>query len=344
MDRVLAYHAMNPESHLENRGLRFTRVGFGVWLRDAIGSALSPGQYTNIQVNAAGLYVTASPAVSTTPGAVYQMLAEDGIVPIGSSDFLAADPTRVVLQGLLASATGNIGPVTAPSAGNSVYYLLEAQVTTTDTQPELLTFVSDTGARSSATLNTARQDLTSWQLKSGTPAPSPVAPSVDAGWVPVALILVPSGTLALNSGMITMLPAFAGFQSASSSLPARRTATVTALGVAAGGLAYVTVPMSKTYTIISMTTSIAATVVVYKNAAKRTADVSRPFSTPPAPGSGVIFQGTTTVSALSIDASPEPTGSNTESTPSVNIPLGVTNDSVTTSDVTVSFVYLPMEL
>lgn len=344
MDRTIAYHAMNPESHLDNKAGRFARIGFGVWLRDAIGAALGNGLFTNIAVTPSGLYVVAAPAGSNKPAAVYQLQAEDGLIPTGTSDQLPADPTQVILQGLQTAASGNIGPVSVPSPGNSVYYLLEAQVTTSDTQPELLTFVSSSGARSTATLPTARQDGITYQLKAGTPAPSPTAPTVDAGWVAVALILVPSGISTLTTGMITVLPAFAGFQPATEALPGRQTASVTLHGVPAGTTAYATINLAKTYTLIGLSTSIQSTVIVYKNAAARTADSGRPPTTPPAPGSGVIFQVTTTPGNLVVDASPEPVGSNTEATPSVAIPISASNNIGTTSDIVVDITFLPMEL
>lgn len=346
MDRIIAYPGQNPSSVLINQNERMKRLGLGTWLRDALGPVASAGAFTNLTcVPGTGLNVVVQPAVSNTLGAVYQTTAEDSLqVPQGYSPNIAADTTPVVLQGLQTGASAPVGPMTAPgTVGQSVYYLLEAQISTVDTTPESVLFVSSSGTRTFQTVNTERQDIAVYQLKAGAPGTAPTVPSVDSGWVAVATILIPHGATQVTTPMIAMLPAFAGFNTGAGILQSRATVAVTTVALTSGSVSNLSVSMAKTYTLLNITTDNPARVEVYKNTNERAADSGRPIGTPANPGVGLIAEVVTTSGALSIDLSPQPIGSDTDSPVTSLIPIAVTNTGTGTTAIHVAFTFLPME-
>jgi len=213
--RVIWYPNQNPTAEGLNSISRFTRLALGTWMRDAAGSNLSAGGfYTDLTVAPnGGMFVAVSPTTANTLGAIYQLAVDDpNPLPQGSyTPQLSSDTTKVMVQALQSGPTGSVGPITAPSSGLSQYYLVEAQVLTTDTVPIPFTFLDTHGNPSSLTLNSVRQDQIVYQLKAGTAASSPSQPTVDTGWIAIAYVLVPSGTSTITSGMISAVPAFQGF-------------------------------------------------------------------------------------------------------------------------------------
>ncbi len=101
--------------------------------------------------------------------------------------------------------------------------------------------------------------------------------------------------------------------------------------------------MAKTYSLISVSTSLQARVEVYKNAAERAADAGRGIGVAPTPGSGLVFEAVTTPGNLFVDASPQIIASNTESIPTNQIAVAITNTGSGSAIISTTFVFLPLE-
>lgn len=220
-DRVIVYPYQNPSSTQESLVQRYPRVAIGNLLRDMLGSSNAGGVYTNMTINpVTGLYVDVAPTNSNNDGTLYQMGQSDANpVPVNITPQLAADPTVIMLQGLLSTASSQIGPIAVPSTpGQSQYTLIEAQLQTVDTNPQQETFVNSAGGKFPQTVNTQRTDQIVFQAKAGTAGTSPTVPSVDSGWVSIGTILVPQGTSTITTGMITASTAFTGFTNLNSTV------------------------------------------------------------------------------------------------------------------------------
>ena len=218
--RVIANPQQNPTSTEANQAPRYTRLAMGTWLMNALNLTSSgAGVYSNCSTApGTGLFVTVSPTLSSSLCALYQVAQDDANpIPVSVTPQLAADPTLIALQALQGGTSAPIGPLTAPGS-NSVYWLIEAQINTTDTNAQNLLFVSGSGSRFFQTVNTQRTDAFSYAIKSGTPSATPVEPTVDSGFVPIAYVLVPSGTSQVTSGMITPGAVFNGFQQVNSAI------------------------------------------------------------------------------------------------------------------------------
>ena len=81
---------------------------------------------------------------------------------------------------------------------------------------------------------------------------------------------------------------------------------------------------------------------LYSSAAARAADLSRPISTAPKPGTGLILEVVLTA-AGSLDLDPHAHGANMEAEPSANLPGAITNTGPSAA-LAVSFVYLTREV
>ena len=186
---------------------RFTRLALGSWMLHALNlTSNGSGAVSNCTTApGTGLYVTVAPTLSGSLCGLYQVTADDANpMPVGYTPNLAADPTLIVVQALQGGSTAALGPFTAPGVGLSVYWLLEAQISTTDTVASSRSFLNAlTGAVSHPTVATQRQDAIAYQLKQGTPGSSPSKPAVDSGWVPVAFVLVPNGKTQILTGDIS---------------------------------------------------------------------------------------------------------------------------------------------
>ena len=213
LDRTQHLTGLNPPSTWLNMQQRDERVGLGTFLWNALaGSSTSyAGQYAGCQaVPVTGLYVAVSPSGAVENCAVYQLLAEEvtgyGGYPSGVGTFLPTDTNQVILQGLVpaGSSTANIGPMgVGSSAGQSIANLIECKVVTSDTTSQLVNIVSSGGAVSSVSANRDRVDRLSCQDKQSSSAVSPTTPTVDTGYVAIAVVLVPNGTATVTMGMIT---------------------------------------------------------------------------------------------------------------------------------------------
>jgi hypothetical protein len=206
----VAHPNQNPGSTTANYGVRFGRLTLGSALRDFLSlSVLQQGVYANQTIApGTGMYVTLAPTEATSQGSLYQLL-EDSPNPV-PADFTPNIPADTTLIGVLASLSSGqvpaLGPIAAPGAGESVYYLVEEETNpAVYSNPQTINFVNpQTGIPYGQTYNTQLQDQIVPQLKAGTPASSnPQVPSVDTGFTPIGVILVPSGVTQITSGMIS---------------------------------------------------------------------------------------------------------------------------------------------
>lgn len=221
---ILIYPQQNPTVQQTNaQNVRLERLSVGGFIYDAIGASgtlsNATGAYANLTcAPGTGLYVTVAPSVSNSQGRVYQTVANDPLpLPSGvgssisSATPLPADPTKVMVPGLVTATSAPIGPLTAPGGGLKTYYLIEAAQTRVDGTPLVQTFITASGSRYTQTVNTLRTDTVGWTLKAGTPAASPTPVPADAGKVPVCDVLIPNGKTQVLNGDITMRAPFAGF-------------------------------------------------------------------------------------------------------------------------------------
>lgn len=213
LDRTQHLTGLNPPSTWLNMEQRDVRIGFGTLLWNVLANSNSSyaGQYAACSVApVTGLYVAVTPTQTLEDCAVYQLLAEEttgyGGYPSGVGTFLPADTTQVVLQGLLpaGTSTANIGPMgVGASSGQSISNLIECKVVTSDITSQTVNIVSSGGSVSTTSANRDRVDRITCQFKSSTSAVSPTTPTVDAGYVAIATVVVPFGTVTVTSGMVT---------------------------------------------------------------------------------------------------------------------------------------------
>lgn len=221
---IVVYPQQNPTVQETNaQNVRNERLSVGGFIYDAFGAAGSisntTGAYGNLTcAPGTGLFVTVAPTLSNSQGRVYQTVANDPLplpsglgASISSATPLPADPTKVMVPGLVTATSAPIGPLTAPGGGLKTYYLVEATQTRTDTTPVTLTFISSVGSRYPQTVNTQRIDQVGWTLKAGSPAASPTPVPVDSGQVPICDVLIPNGKTQVLTGDIAMRAPFSGF-------------------------------------------------------------------------------------------------------------------------------------
>ena len=99
----------------------------------------------------------------------------------------------------------------------------------------------------------------------------------------------------------------------------------------------------KGYALLNIQTSAAAWVTVYNSTAARTADASRPITSDPTPGSGVIAEVITTAAGVQW-FSPALIGYSAEASPSSNIPIKIYNNSGGTTAITVTATIIQLEI
>jgi len=99
----------------------------------------------------------------------------------------------------------------------------------------------------------------------------------------------------------------------------------------------------KSYMLLKVTTDYPAWVVIYSDAASRTADASRISGTDPLPGSGVIAEIITTTENLTQLITPGVLGFNDSDPVSSTVYLKVTNNDSVTRDVEVTLTLLKLE-
>lgn len=122
----------------------------------------------------------------------------------------------------------------------------------------------------------------------------------------------------------------------------RSTVSVTSDTLSAGASGTYSITGFKSYLLFKIQTSGAAWVTLYTDAASRTADSSRPQTSDPLPGSGVIAEVITT-GAETIIISPGTVGFNNEGVPTTSIPIKVVNKGVSSAAITVTLTVLKLE-
>lgn len=162
--------------------------------------------------------------LTATPGTGLEVIIADGALyqlnqldPTAWST-LPADTNEWMLQGLLRTAATLSGFTAPTTSGDSIDYLIEAQIQVTDTAAVNLPFTN--GATPPVTVyeskSPSRQNVVALQVVAGTAAAtgSQVAPSPTSGWVPLWLVTVAYGETQIVSGNIALAanaPQFSGF-------------------------------------------------------------------------------------------------------------------------------------
>ena len=118
---------------------------------------------------------------------------------------------------------------------------------------------------------------------------------------------------------------------ASGSLSSRSTTSATTSSISQAASASLTIPTAgKSFSLLSMTISAPAYVILYVDTTTRSADSSRSEGTDPAPGSGVITEVSTTASgSTTFLMTPAVLGWNNDGTPAAQIYAKVVNKRAT---------------
>lgn len=130
---------------------------------------------------------------------------------------------------------------------------------------------------------------------------------------------------------------------ASSSFPSLTQVSVTTSVLAPGALQNIDVNLGKQFDIISISTSVAAWVRVYGNAAYRTSDASRASTEDATENHGIYAEIKTTPSALTNDFIPVVGGTSLEGVRQSLIPVAIANLTSTSQAITVTFVKVTKE-
>lgn len=147
--------------------------------------------------------------------------------------------------------------------------------------------------------------------------------------------------LTWNSNLLQWEPSPSG-ASPGAGLTSRTIITGDTQSIADGASDNITIFGYKSYSLFKIETNAAAWVTLYCDDASRTADASRPETTDPTPGSGVIAEVITT-GAQTVLMTPSVIGFNNDLTPGSSIYLKVVNKSGTTQVITVSLTVLQLE-
>lgn len=128
----------------------------------------------------------------------------------------------------------------------------------------------------------------------------------------------------------------------SSFTPTRETVSVTTTTLTQNQAISQTVVGAKGYALYSIQVSAGAWVTVYSSVAARTADATRSVSTDPANGAGILAEIIST-SATTQFFTPAVIGYSAESPPNTNIPLKIVNNTGSSTPITVTLTFLPLE-
>jgi hypothetical protein len=122
----------------------------------------------------------------------------------------------------------------------------------------------------------------------------------------------------------------------------RTTAEHTTATLEADATEQASVTLSPSFEILRVTGDGPCRVRLYSSASARAADLARPVSTAPTPGTGLILELVFTA-AGSIDLSPTAHGASLDTTPSSNIPASITNTGTAAASLSLGILYLPKE-
>lgn len=206
MDRPIVYPGAIPlDTDLLNTN-RNTMKALGMLAQAVLGN-------TTI-VSGLGVVPSVPNAMSVVvlPGSIFQLSTVDATA-YGS---LAADSgDALVKQGI--NIAGTTLAIAAPTAaGYAQNYLIEAALLEQDGEPVALPYYNASNPsspylgpnNSGSAQNTVRTQTVQLQAKPGVPAPSgtQATPTVDAGWAPLAVVVVSYGQAAISGGSISVAP------------------------------------------------------------------------------------------------------------------------------------------
>ncbi len=206
MDRQLIYTGQLPlVTDLLNSNL-YAMVGLGRLALDILGSSTA----------AAGLACAptspASMSVNIGPGALYSLQNVDNTaysaIPANTAD-------QILKQGIVSASDARSLTMAAPTtAGYSVIYVIQAAYQDVDANSAILNYYNATNPavpytgpdNNSSSQPTVRQGRVGLQAKAGIAAASPVAPSVDPGYVALYYVTISYGQTSITSGNIAVAP------------------------------------------------------------------------------------------------------------------------------------------
>ena len=125
-------------------------------------------------------------------------------------------------------------------------------------------------------------------------------------------------------------------------LPQRTTGEAIATGLADGAAQNITITAAKSYALLRIVTSHAAWVTLYTDTVSRTNDASRSMTTDPLPGTGVIAEVITSDGAAQ-NITPGIIGWNSHGPVTTDAHLKVVNLSGSTTDITITLHFVPLE-
>lgn len=192
-DKPIQHTGENPSSVDMNQAWRFAAEQFGTFAAQLLNLTSSgTGAYGGLTiVGQSNMTVTVNPP-SGSYGIVLQVTQVDpSPIPIGETPNLPAD-TTLGLMPFFQVANSSALSVPAPGS-NSVYYLVEAQGAFSDGNTASRMFVDSSGNVYNANVATARLQRPAYQVVAGAAAASPTPPPVDAGWLEIGLVKVPTG-------------------------------------------------------------------------------------------------------------------------------------------------------
>ena len=196
MRRRNFWNNLNPsEADMLSVG-KYAQMNLGESLLDLFGGSTTP-IYVGLTVTAgAGL------SINISTGRVYAGMAMDGTI-VGDQAGLAADSVTVLKfgsqnSGVNGYTTDGTLTFTAPGSGSN-YYLLEATLTEGDINALLDFYVDSSGNQSNQYQFADRQVSIVYKLKVSTSS----TPSADGGYVGIAAITIPSGTVSMSGATIS---------------------------------------------------------------------------------------------------------------------------------------------
>jgi hypothetical protein len=204
MDRDTSYRGqVLYETNLLNMS-RYAFEALGLFARDVLGATTV---FSGLACTATS---PASLAVNIGPGRIYSLQNLDDSVwgQLVGTGGLAADINadhKIMKQGLFRDTTAF--PLTPPATvGQSIVYLIQAQFQEADDAPVTTQFYNSTNPSAPITnsVSQARRDKCIVASKAGTAATtgSQVAPTADAGWIPLWVVTIAYGATTIVTGNI----------------------------------------------------------------------------------------------------------------------------------------------
>lgn len=206
MDRPTVYRGELPYETDFLGGIRWAYEGFGLLALDIIGATTQVAGFACTPTSPTSL------AVIVNAGRIYKLMNLDD-TPQGQLFGVGGLPAdtdpdhKVVKQGLMRDPVTLATPAPA-SVGFSQIYLVQARFVESDAAATALFFYNSSNptAPTQQNLSNARYNLAEVSIKAGIAATTgtQVAPTADAGWVPMWAIVVANGATAVVGGNITV--------------------------------------------------------------------------------------------------------------------------------------------